>query len=272
MDIMEDLLKEPFGPDIARLLCAEPGMFEQERLYKRIEIIKKLHDEFVNRGGNESTRKDNVALVLKKLLSGPDSPFLRVIRGRYRFCGQGGASEEVTASETQNDAERDAPTPDLDFGTGPCEVYAWCLPQYQTTSRSHWPIKIGKAGPDGLTRRLQDFQENLPERPRYLLRLRCADEGEARQRESLLHAWFKSRKQHMNDLPGKEWFLTNPNEIVEAVRNIIGAGVVSANVRAPEIEDVIAKAFRDVTAGDRARLPEDLTERLDYYLYEDDRT
>ena len=272
MDLMEDLLKERFGPDIARLLCEEPSLFEQERLYKRIEIIEKLRDEFVRRGGDESTRKDNVAPVLKKLLSGPDSPFLREIRGRYRFRGHGGASEEVTASETQKGAERDALIPEREFGAGPCEVYAWCLPRYQTTSRSHWPIKIGKAGPDGLTRRLQDFQENLPERPRYLLRLRCADEHEARQRESLLHAWFKSRKQQLNDLPGKEWFLTNPSEIVEAVRNIIGVGVVSDDAGVPEIEDVIAKAFKDVTTGDRARLPEDLTERLDYYLYEDDRT
>lgn len=34
-----------------------------------------------------------------------------------------------------------------------------------------------------------------------------------------------------------------------------------------EIEDVVANAFRDVTADDWARLPEDLTEHLDDYLY-----
>lgn len=272
MGLMEDLLQDRFGTDVARELCRMSGLFEQDRLYRRIEIVETLRDEFVRRGGDGHTRKDDVIPVLKKLLAGSASPFRKEVRGRYRFLGfddTTGQTLDVDA-RGRGAAERDALVPEREFGTGPCEVYAWCLPQYQTTSNPRWPIKIGKAGPDSLTRRLGDFQENLPEQPRYLLRLRCADDREAREREFLLHAWFRSRGQKLNDLPGEEWFLTNPVEIEEAIRNIVGADPLSGKAGTLEIEDVIAAAFKDVTTDDWTRLPEDLVERLDHYLYEDE--
>ena len=277
MDIIKDLVKERFGTHVARELCQEPGLFEQGRLYARMHITEILRDEFVQRGGNEDTGNDAVARVLKKWLVGPDSPFRKEMRGRYRFLGFGGAIEQAVDVGDRRSARTDAssegaPGPEREIGTGPCEVYAWCLPRYQATSGDRWPIKIGKAGPDGLRRRLRDVQENLPERPRYLLRLGCADEREARDREALLHAWFRSRGQKLNDLPGAEWFLTNVGEIEEAVRNIIGADASSDQGKTLEIEDVIAATFKDVTADDWARLPEDQTERLDDYLYRSDRT
>ena len=278
MSLIGDLVKDRFGTAIAYELCKESDLFEH-KLYKRVAISEKLRDEFVKRGGDEDTTNDAVARVLKKWLLGSASPFQKEEghRGLYRFVGFYGATESTIDVEDRGNAESDSSTggalvPEHEIGAGPCEVYAWCLPKYQATSGDHWPIKIGKAGSDGLRRRLSDFQENLPERPRYLLRLRCADEREARQREALLHAWFTSRGQKLDDLPGEEWFLTNPSEIVEAVRNIIGADAPSGEESTLEIEDVIADAFKGVTADDWARLPEDLTERLDDYLYGSDRT
>lgn len=277
MDLVEDLVKEQFGTVVARELCRKSGLFEPGRLYRRIDIVGTLRDEFVRRGGDDSTRKDDVAPVLKKWLLGSDSPFRKEARGRYRFLGVDGAASRALGGDSggsagSDAAEWDALVPEREIGAGPCEVYAWCLPQYQATSDARWPIKIGRAGPDGLGRRVRDFEENLPERPRYLLRLRCADEREARERESLLHAWFRSRGQRLHGLSGEGWFLTNRSEIEEAIRNLVGADAPSGNPGAVEIEDVIADAFKDVTADDWARLPGDLSERLDYYLYEDDRT
>jgi hypothetical protein len=277
MDLVEDLVKDRFGTAVARELCRKSGLFEDGSLYRRIDIAEALRDEFVRRGGDDGTRKDGVTRVLKKWLLGPDSPFRRETRGRYRFLGvddAGGRALDVDARGSAGSAAAsgDALVPEREIGAGPCEVYAWCLPHYQATSGARWPIKIGRAGPDGFGRRLRDFQENLPEQPRYLLRLRCADEREARERESLLHAWFRSRGQKLNDLPGEAWFLTNTSELEAAIRNIIGADALAGKASTLEIEDVIAGAFKDVTADDWARLPEDLIERLDYYLYEDDRT
>ena len=152
-------------------------------------------------------------------------------------------------------------------------MYAWCLPQYQETSSGRWPIKIGRAGPDGLRRsRSSTSRRIFRSVPRYvLLRLGCADDREAKDRESLLHAWFRTRRQKLDDLPGEEWFVTNPDEIeCEAIRNITDAGGPTCRDEgAHEIEAVIAAAVHspDVPAEDWDRLPEDLTDRLDDYLY-----
>ena len=277
MDLIEDLVKERFGTAVAHELSRKSGLFEHGKLYPRSHITETLRDEFVRRGGDDDTGKDAVARVLKKWLSAPGSPFRKEMRGRYRFLGFDATIGQALDMANPGTASRNAPktggpSPVREIGAGPYEVYAWYLPRYQATSEDRWPIKIGKAGPDGLSRRLGDFHENLPEQPCYLLRLRCADDREARDREALLHAWFRSRGQELRDLPGKEWFMTNPQEIADAVRNIIGASALQGNASNLEIEDVIDDAFKDVTADDWARLPADLTDRLDDYLYGRDRT
>ncbi|MDE0261165.1 MAG: hypothetical protein OXJ37_02010 [Bryobacterales bacterium] len=65
---------------------------------------------------------------------------------------------------------------------------------------------------------------------------------------------------------------TRHTENIDAVRDIVGVSGLRDNAGNLEIEDVIANAFRHVTADDWARLPEDLTERLDDYLYGSGRT
>ncbi len=272
MDLLDDLTKEPFGADAARELCRKSGLFEPGRLYRRIEISETLRREFVGHGGDSSTTTADVATVLKKWLFGSASPFQREMRGRYRFLGYEGEAKQEPVTEGRINSINDAPMddgliPEREFAQGPCEVYAWCLPWYQTTAGTRWPIKIGKAGTEGFKRRLRDFQENLPERPRYLLRLGCADDVEARRREMLLHAWFASRGQKLEEVSGNEWFHTNPGEIEEAIRNLMGEDSSGRGANVPEAEDIIAAAFNDVTADDWAQLPLDLTDRLDEHLY-----
>lgn len=272
MGLIEELAKERFGADAARELCRRPGLFERGRLYRRHEISRTLRDEFVRRGGAEGTTKDDVARVLKKWLLGRDSPFEKEMRGRYRFVRADGSTGRTPDSvdghpDGVDAAEVADPAPGKELGEGPYEVYAWCLPLYQEASGGRWPIKIGMAGPDGLLRRFRDFHENLPESPRYLLRLGCADAREARDREFLLHAWFRSRGQKLDGVPGEEWFLTNPDEIEEAVRNIIDWNGPLEGEAALEIEYAVATAFRNVTVEDWDLLPDDLSDRLDDYLY-----
>ena len=94
---------------------------------------------------------------------------------------------------------------------------------------------------------------------------------ETRDRETLLHALSRSWRQASRDLPGKEWFMTDPKEIADGVRNIIGANALQGNASNLEIEDVIDDAFKDVAADDWTRLPADLTDRVDDYLCGRDR-
>jgi hypothetical protein len=65
--------------------------------------------------------------------------------------------------------------------------------------------------------------------------------------------------------------MTDPKEIADGGRNIIGANALQGNASNLEIEDVIDDAFKDVAADDWTRLPADLTDRLDDHLYGRDR-
>ncbi len=274
MDLLHELAKEPFGAEVARELCRLPGIFNLGELYKKDRICEVLREQFLRLGGSRDTTKKNIAIVLKKWLVGNESPFRKEARGRYRFTAfpdQAEYADHSAASPLQvsDSYDGDSLAPEKDFGEGPCEVYAWCLPRYRETFRRRWRIKIGRAGADGFRRRLGDFWENLPERPCYLLRIGCEDEAEAKRREDLLHAWFRERKQVIDDLPGKEWFLTNPTEIEAAIRAILIPDESTAQVKPPDVEDAMAEALKGVTAEDWESLPADLTDRLDHYLYGD---
>ena len=272
MDLLEDLVRDPFGAAAARELCRRSGLFEPGRLYRRIEISDTMRREFVRQGGASGATNAAVAAVLKKWLLTSASPFRREMRGRYRFLGFERGIRQYPSPGVGVFAVRDAPlderpTPERENATGPCEVYAWCLPGYQAADGGCWPIRIGKAGTEGFQGRLRNFHEDLPERPRYLLRLGCADEAEARRREMLLHAWFTSRGQKLEDVSGDAWFMTNPDELDEAIQHLFGAELHVGSTDLHEEERKAADAFKDVTDEDWAQLPEDLSDRLDEYLY-----
>ena len=226
MALPEHIINQPFGMDAIRALCRIPGFLEVGGVYARKEIVNKLLSEFKAAGGNESTQRQKIESIFKSWAR-TDRPFEPLGDGfaKYRFLGYEDQSSEpspAVVEEEQEVAEYDGVfSPEVEFGSGPCEVYAWCLPRYACGPGSRWPVKIGRTGVDGLLGRLTGSQENLPERPRYLARLGCVDEAQARERERLLHHFFTSRGQKIEDLPGNEWFLTNIEEIVAAIGFIV---------------------------------------------------
>ncbi|MCY3988604.1 MAG: hypothetical protein OXF94_08410 [Gammaproteobacteria bacterium] len=273
---MNDLIKDPFGAAAARELCRRSGLFEPGRLYRRIEISETLRKEFVRRGGASGTTNAAVATVLKKWLLTRASPFHREMRGRYRFLGLERENEGYAGAGVGGFPVRDAPmdyapTPELEIGAGPCEVYAWCMPGYKAAGDGRWPIRIGRAGTEGFKAQLRDFHENLPERPRYLLRLGCADDAEARRREALLQAWFTERGQQLDEAPGDGWFLANPGQIDEAAQHLMEAELHVGGMTLERMDELFAEIFKDVPDEEWANLPDDLIDRLDEYLYGVDR-
>ena len=220
MDIWDHLCMQPFGAQAARYLCENGNLFVHNRTYQRKDIASRLAQEFRKRGGDPHTANSHVTRALKKLLKDGALPFRRIGHGVYAFDGEG---DEYEAVAEQPIDEMYNPmgnfSPEREYGDGPCEIYAWYLPLYRDSSNGNcWPIKVGYAGPEGLKRRLEDFATNLPERPCYLMRLGCNDETEARNRERLLHHYFRERDDKVIDnLAGKEWFNTNPDELDAAI-------------------------------------------------------
>ena len=221
MDIWIHLVNRPFGAEAARHLCGRESMFVRDATYQRKEIAGRLAQAFKEEGGDPRTSNSDVTRVLKKLLQGEALPFRKIGRGIYLFTG--GSDQDNTVVEQSGDTGRTAfgeVSPEREYGEGPCEVYAWCLPMYRKPADGYcWPIKIGWAAKEGFRRRLEDFAANLPERPCYLMRLGCNDETEARKREGMLHHFFRERDDKVvDDVAGKEWFKTNPDELDEAIQ------------------------------------------------------
>ena len=225
MELLEYLAQKQFGRKAARALCGLPGIFEHDRVYQRRDIVEILRRRFKELGGTSGP--DEVATAIKQWLPKPDSPFRKVDSGLYRFIGAGGGAESLdkapqpttTISRTLSDETTlETLEPGREFGSGPCEVYAWCLPRYQGIGLDRWPVKIGWASEEGFSGYARDFWENLPEPPRYLLRFKCESEPAAQDVESLLQRLFRVRGQEVPDWRGKGWFLTNPDEVEEAIR------------------------------------------------------
>lgn len=275
MDILSQLTKAPFGTAAARELCRLNELFETGRLYRRVEVSDALRAAFIDHGGSADTSRERVATVLKKWLVGSASPFRKEARGLYLFLGLEHVAVQYERAPPRAKAVNDAPfveclMPEREIGAGPCEVYAWSLPLYESIGGARWPIKVGCAGEEGFAVKLRSFQDDLPERPRYLLRLGCADHTQARRCEMILHAWFASRGQELGGTPGNGWFQTNPREIEQVVHNLVLVEQDCGQGRsALEAENIIAAAFEDVTDEDWAEIPEDITDRLDDYLYGD---
>ena len=109
MELLNDLIKEPFGAAAARELCRMVGLFQPGRLYRRIEISDALRKEFVRYGGASGTTNAAVATVLKKWLLTHASPFRKEMRGRYRFLGLEADTKQYPAASPGGFAVRDAP-------------------------------------------------------------------------------------------------------------------------------------------------------------------
>ena len=272
MDILRQLTKIPIGTGAARELCRLNQLFEPGRLYRRVEVSDALRAAFIEHGGSADTSREWVATVLRKWLVGSASPFRKEARGLYLFLGFEDGAVQYEGAPARANAVSDAPlveslTPEREIGAGPCEVYAWSLPMYESIGGVRWPIKLGCAGEEGFARKLREFQDDLPERPRYLLRFGCADQAQAQRCEMILHAWFASRGQELDGSPGRRWFQTNPREIEQAVHNLSVEDDWGQGRGTRKVRDIFAAAFKDVPSEDWAGIPEDITDRLDEYLY-----
>ena len=60
----------------------------------------------------------------------------------------------------------------------------------------------------------------MKEYPRYLLCMRFQSEAKASRMEQALHICLNFRARGRSESPGKEWFLTSPQELVELAQVI----------------------------------------------------
>ncbi len=118
------------------------------------------------------------------------------------------------------------PNSDLDpektIGIGKGSVYLYYYPQYRESAEAKgetvWRCKIGKTKNQELDGRIKGQATGLPENPKIGLHIKTDTEEKI---ERIIHDILKVRGKHIEEAPGREWFLTSPCE-VEEIYNFIG--------------------------------------------------
>ena len=114
---------------------------------------------------------------------------------------------------------------------GPESVYVYYYPAYKKLAKlqgkSSWPCKIGRTV-GRVSERVIGQGTALPERPSLAIVWKT-DRSEVG--EQVLHNILQSYGQDIPEAPGKEWFNTTPEEILETIRFLLNASPLTADFR-----------------------------------------
>ena len=90
-------------------------------------------------------------------------------------------------------------------------VYLYYLPMYRLHAENgRWPCKIGRTDRDPLSRILSQAATALPEKPHVALIVYTKHPVAC---EAAIQGALTLRGLKLDDSPGKEWFLTSPEEV-----------------------------------------------------------
>ena len=105
---------------------------------------------------------------------------------------------------------------DKELGEGSNSVYLYYYDAYKELAElkgiKTWECKIGRTDVEPIQRILGQAGTCYPEMPHIALIMYCDD---SLQLEMALHSILKVQKKNIESAPGKEWFLTSPQEIEE---------------------------------------------------------
>ncbi|NJP37976.1 GIY-YIG nuclease family protein [Alkalicoccus luteus] len=104
------------------------------------------------------------------------------------------------------------------FGEGNSSVYLYYFDSYkelaESKKQSSWACKIGMSDRHPETRILSQFGTSLPEKPTVDFIMYTDN---APLIESIIHSILKIRGSVRTEAPGKEWFNTNPEEVLSII-------------------------------------------------------
>jgi hypothetical protein len=204
----------------------------------RSDIVSKISEVHIRLGGIESST--NLNHTVKKALNDLSKSDIAHNAG-YGYWKISGFSEnkflpeesqEEIPSETAGPSEtadestavsfEDDDDVSVDgsptFGEGRESVYAYYYPTYrkfaEVTGEDSWPIKIGRTLSKAEWRVKNQVGTALPEYPEMCLVFKTDSSSLV---ETLLHATLEFRGKRIMNSPGKEWFLTNQEEILSVL-------------------------------------------------------
>ncbi len=204
---MNDLYKyagKTLTPNIARELVQE--LFAGKAVQKQ-EIMDVVVETHLGRGGLPTIAQRNHPVTL----------------GLWHMKREGQADSSsgdnwVIPTSSQDDegvdVEQDDLNPENIIGFGKQEIYLYYYPTYRRLAEFQgeavWACKIGKTSIDAIHRIRSQTRTALPEYPEVGLIIKT---DQLNLMEKTIQNILKLRGKQMDDAPGKEWFITSPNEV-----------------------------------------------------------
>jgi hypothetical protein len=197
------------------------------QLAERQAIIEAVRDLHARRGGSPPKVSDFSNTVKKALANmqkageaeNPSPGYWKILPKDTEVTRQDSTGEVAgegaeVVKETQEES-----VAECTFGTGNGSVYLYYLPTYRSRAQERgedrWQCKIGRTDGKAELRIMGQAGTALPEKPvlavlfwtKYPLAL-----------ERAFHAVLTLRGLAVQDVPGTEWFLTSPDEVIALAR------------------------------------------------------
>ena len=220
MNHQYEYIEKPLTPSIAQSLIIE--LFAEQTVQKQ-EMMRVVDETHLERGGQPSRARFHhpVTLALRSmkregLAENPnpgDGNWFIFLRPQG---DEGVDDENVNSEETDLEPERT-------IGSGESSVYLYYYPAYQRLaeleSKKVWPCKIGKTTRNAISRITSQTRTALPEYPKVGLIIKT---DELRLMETTIQNILKLQGKQKKDAPGKEWFVTSPNEVEQVYEKNFG--------------------------------------------------
>lgn len=212
----------PLTPAIAEELIRERFSGQVVARQTIVEEVDRVH---LSRGGKRAEVVDLSSMMKKALGNLRDNGFAENPSVGYWRIGPDSDDPEVAAVEGEQlidvVADETPPAADLVLADGADEksaVYLYYLPTYRLQAESEkaavWPCKVGRTDRDPLSRILAQAATALPEKPHVALVVFTKYPVAL---ETAIHGVLTLRGKRVDNSPGKEWFLTCPDEVRELI-------------------------------------------------------
>ena len=203
---------QPLTPKRAEKLIMEHF---KEGEYKLQDITRQVNRLHLDSGGCEcaSDSYNPVASALQKLTKKGSIERLKRKRGLYRILSHPSPSPDPDGPKT--------------IGEGDGCVYIYYFPAYRRLAEYEnnsswpckiWPCKIGHTVQYNPRHRIIiQVGTPMPEEPEIGLIIKTDNPSDIEQR---IHSILKEFNTHIENAPGKEWFLTNPDQVARIYNNL----------------------------------------------------
>ena len=194
--------------------------FFDGKQFSRQEAVKTVTEYHSENGG--ILNKTSYLQVFKKASQSLKNEGIENVGyGMWRLLHKEKEVNEILVRSSDIDSDINI-TADKELGQGDRAVYVYYYDSYKELSilkgKRNWECKIGRTDVDPIGRIYNQAGTCYPEFPHIGLIIHCEDSALL---EKTIHDILKLRDRWLSDSPGREWFITSPQEIEKIYDSII---------------------------------------------------